>query len=208
VETVVVVVGGGVPAADAVVPGDYVIAADSGLDQALALGLAVDLVVGDLDSVSPSALATARSAGIPVEAHPAEKDETDLELALGKALDLGASEVVVLGGAGGRFDHVLANALVLASDRYASVVVSACFGAARVHVVRDQLLVEGAPGDLVTLLAVNGVASGVTTEGLLYPLHDVDLPPATSRGVSNQFVTPTATVSLRDGVLLAILPHA
>jgi len=207
VETVVVVVGGGVPGVDTVVVADYVIAADSGLDQALSLGLPVDLVVGDLDSVSPDALATARSSGVPVEAYPAEKDETDLELALGRALELGASEVVVLGGAGGRFDHVLANALVLASDRYAEVRVSAVYGAARVFVVRDHVVLEGEPGDLVTLLAVNGVASGVTTEGLLYPLHDFDLVPATSRGVSNQFVTPTATVSLRAGVLLAILPH-
>ena len=52
----------------------WVIAADSGLDHANALGLAVDLVLGDLDSVSKEALEPARRAGIPVEEHPAAKD--------------------------------------------------------------------------------------------------------------------------------------
>src|SRR5687768_773226 len=98
-----------------------VIAADSGLDHAHALGFAVDVVVGDLDSVTPDALARARDDGADVEPHPSEKDETDLELALRRAVTLGVQRVTVVGGGGGRHDHLLANALVLGHDDYAGL---------------------------------------------------------------------------------------
>ena len=60
------------------------IAADSGLDHATALGFAVDLVVGDLDSADPAAVDAAVAAGAAVERHPEAKDATDLELALAR----------------------------------------------------------------------------------------------------------------------------
>ncbi len=58
-----------------------VIAADSGLDHAQAVGWPVDYVVGDLDSVGPAALAAAEQQGATVERHPIAKDQTDLGLA-------------------------------------------------------------------------------------------------------------------------------
>ena len=61
----------------------YVIAADSGMDHALALGVEVDLLVGDLDSVLPESIPLAKR----VERHPWDKDVTDLELALLAALE-------------------------------------------------------------------------------------------------------------------------
>jgi thiamine pyrophosphokinase len=115
---------------------------------------------------------------------------------------------VVLGGHGGRLDHLLANALLLASGRLAAVDVVAQMGAARVTVVRPgrAAALDGPIGDLVTLLPAHGDALGVATEGLLYPLADEDLPAGTSRGVSNELVAATAAVSLREGVLLAVQP--
>ena len=59
-----------------------VVAADGGLLRARGLGLTVDVVVGDLDSVTPEALAAAEAAGARVVRHPQAKDATDLELAL------------------------------------------------------------------------------------------------------------------------------
>jgi thiamine pyrophosphokinase len=58
----------------------------------------------------------------------------------------------------------------------------------------------------VTLLPVQGPARGVTTDGLLYPLAGEDLLPGTSRGVSNQLLHESATVTVADGVLVAIQP--
>lgn len=200
------------------------IAADSGLEHALKLGLDVDLVVGDMDSVDAAVLDAARDRGTVVEQHPVAKDETDLELALNRALDLlpaaptspdsghgdddpeSRPRVVVLGGDGGRLDHLLSVALLLAAPAYSDVGVEARLGQAVVHVVRDEATLHGQPGDLVTLLPVHGPARGVTTDGLAYPLAREDLGPGTSRGVSNELLGTTATVRLREGVLLAIQP--
>jgi thiamine pyrophosphokinase len=75
-----------------------------------------------------------------------------------------------------------------------------------VHVLRGERTLNGAPGELVTLLAVGGPALGVTTEGLEYPLAGETLEPGSSRGVSNVFAAPAARVTLSAGVLLAIRP--
>lgn len=206
--TVVVVTGGdpllahqvpSVPAAAAVV------AADSGIEHAHRLGLHVDVAVGDFDSVDPAALALAEARGASVRRHPRAKDATDLELALDVALELRPDHVVVLGGHGGRLDHLLANVLLLASERFAPLALVAQMGDARVSVVRDDAALHGAPGDVVTLLAPHGPAT-VRTEGLRYPLHDEVLAPGSTRGVSNELVGHDATVHVSAGVLLAVQP--
>jgi thiamine pyrophosphokinase len=209
VQYALVFAGGDPPPAELVDDLDrstLVIAADSGLDHALALGFLAHVVVGDLDSVTPDALARARESGADVEPHPAEKDETDLELALRRAVALGVRRVTVVGGGGGRHDHLLANALVLAHDDYSDLEVDALVGTARLTVVRTRAELRGAPGSFLSLLPLGGLARGIRTEGLRYPLRDEELAPGTTRGVSNQFLTSIATVSLRNGVLLAVQP--
>ena len=112
----------------------------------------------------------------------------------------------MLAGEGGRLDHQLSVLLLLASERYAGVQVDALVGHGWVHVVRRARTLEGAPGELVSLLAVGGPAKGVTTEGLAYPLRGETLEAGSSRGISNVFATDSANVSLEEGVLLAIRP--
>jgi thiamine pyrophosphokinase len=206
----VVVFAGGDPVDDDLrrhfSPRARVIAADSGLHHAQALGVDVDIVVGDLDSVDPDRLARAVAAGATVERHPPDKDFTDLELALLVALRLGATDVLVVGAGGGRLDHFLANLLLLASDDFAALRVVALVGTARATVLRRETRLHGAPGSLLTLVPVGGPARGVRTKGLRFPLAHEDLPAGTSRGVSNEFVEPVATIDLDGGVLLAVQP--
>lgn len=208
-DTVVVVTGGdpvdvahrrGVPA-DA-----YVVAVDSGIEHAQAIDLEIDLAIGDFDSVRPDRLALAEARGAEVQRHPAVKDATDLELALDAAMARRPARIHVLGGHGGRLDHLLANALLLASPAYAKVAVTAQMGSARVTVVRVGAHLDGAPGDLVTLVPFHGGAEGVTTSGLLYPLADEPLHPGSTRGVSNELTHPRATVRVTAGVVVAIQP--
>jgi thiamine pyrophosphokinase len=186
---------------------DFVIAADSGLEQAAALALPVDLVVGDFDSVDPDALAAAERAGVEIERHPVAKDQTDLELAVIAAQRRGATRVVIAGSDGGRIDHALANVMLLASRDYAALHLETIGPRGRVVAVHDRVEIAGLPDAIVTLLAVGGPALGVTTHGLRYPLRRETLEPGSTRGVSNVFVEPLAIVEVAAGVVLAVIPN-
>jgi thiamine pyrophosphokinase len=208
-ELVVVIAGGDAPHADAaraVPAGAPVIAADRGLEHALALGLDVRLAVGDFDSATPSAVAAAEAAGIAIERHPPGKDATDLELALDAAAALEPRRILVLAGDGGRLDHLFSAVLLLGSDRYAEVEVDALVGGSAIHVVRGARTLSGTRGELVSLLAVGGCAEGVRTEGLAYRLDRETLEPGSSRGVSNVFEGEQATISVERGTLLVVRP--
>ena len=88
-----------------------VIAADSGYDNAKSLGYAerCDFIVGDFDSTKERAFCS-RAKIIRV---PAEKDETDTQLAINAALENGADELYIVGGLSGRLDHTLSNTICL-----------------------------------------------------------------------------------------------
>ncbi len=186
--------------------GAVVVAADGGAELAVALGVAVDLVVGDFDSISFESLAMLERSGARLERYPREKDATDLALALDAALAFGSRRILLVGGVGGRLDHLLGELLLLGADAYAGVELDALLGAAAVHVVRGERSLVGTPGELVSLFALHGPAVGVVTEGLVYPLRGETLPAGSSRGISNVFAQEEARISLERGVLLVVRP--
>jgi len=197
-----VVTGGPLPTNQGPLPSaDLIIAADGGADNAADLGLAVDLVVGDLDSASSSAVARAGK----VERHPEDKDETDLELALSAAVAAGTGSVTVVGTLGGRVDHALANLLVAAGDRWANLRIDLRIDGAQAWVVRDHVEIVAQVGDVVSLLAVGGRATGVTTTGLAWPLANAEVKPGVGLGLSNRMAAPKAEVVVNDGTLLVIV---
>ncbi len=207
-ETVVVVAGGPGEARPTIeIPVDApVVAADGGIDRALALGLEVAVAVGDFDSVTAHGLQTVTATGARVERHAVDKDATDFELALDGAASLEPRRILVLGSDGGRLDHLLSTLLLLGSERFAAYELDAWLGSATVHVVRDERRLGGQVGELISLLALHGPAEGVTTEGLHFPLRGETLVPGSSRGVSNVFATPAARIELGRGVLVAVRP--
>ena len=210
---VAIVFAGSTPVAPALCgrlpAGAGVIAADSGLGVAAALGVPVDLLVGDLDSADPGLVEAAVASGTTVERHPAEKDATDLELAFDAALARGARRIVLVDGGGDRLDHLLGNLALLGSTALAGVQVEAYAGTARLAVARGgepPVDVSGPSGSLVTLLALGGPARGIVTEGLRYPLRDEALEPGTTRGVSNELTGISGAVRLESGTLLVVQP--
>lgn len=205
-----VVLAGGEPVDEsdrASVPtGAFIVAADSGLDAAETLALDVDVVIGDMDSVTPGALRRAEDAGVRIVRYPIDKDATDLELALELARDAGARHIVVLGGHGGRLDHLLANALLLASPRFAAVDIRWRLGSVTATACRPgrTTAIDGTPGDRVSLLSIGGTATTIVTTGLAWPLAGGDLPPGSTRGLSNSMTGATATVAVGHGAVLLI----
>lgn len=186
---------------------DLVVAADSGVHHARALGLHVDHVVGDLDSVRAADLDAAVGAGAQVERFPAEKDQTDLELALERASALGGpgSSLVVVASAGGRLDHALANLLVLAAPEWAGCAVEAFVDRWHLQVLRDESRTFSTrPGAMVTLLVLDAPSVRVTTDGLQYPLRDEPLRRFSTRGVSNVALGTACSVRVTGGVLFVL----
>ena len=208
-DTVVVVAGGPAsqPPALEIPAGAPVVAADGGVDRALGLGLRVEVAVGDFDSVTAGGLETARAAGARIERHSREKDATDLELALDVAAALSLRRILVLGSDSGRLDHLLSTLLLLGSGRFAAYEIDATLGAATAHVIRGERRLAGEVGELISLFALHGPVSGVTTDGLQFPLRGETLEPGSSRGVSNVFASPEARIELGHGVLLAVRPE-
>jgi thiamine pyrophosphokinase len=194
-------------------PGDRVIAADRGAHHARAWGWPVDLAIGDFDSAPEDDVRTLVSGGIPMIKAPAAKDQTDLELALAQALAAGARRIVICAALAGRTDHLLANVLLLAKSELRALDVSIADGAESVRLLQRptphdtepaKLVLDGAPGDLLSLLPLGADVRGVSTRGLLYPLQDETLALGLARGVSNVFTEPRPEVRLRRGRLLVI----
>ncbi len=190
-----------------------VIAADGGLVRARAMGLHADLLVGDLDSLSPALAAAAAAEGIAILRARTDKDESDAELALLEAVRRGATRVTLLGAFGGpRLDHALANLWLLAHPGLAGVDVVLLDGGSRASLVTAPA-VDGSPvhrplpgpvGATVSLLPLGGDVAGITTAGLRYPLRDEPLRTGPARGLSNARLAADASVSVRNGRLLVV----
>ena len=205
----IVVAGGDAAPEDAALLSDaeIVIAADSGAGWLDSCGVLPDLVVGDMDSIDPALLERLATQGVAVEKHPAEKDASDVELALNRAVAGGADEVVILGGLrGARLDHELANLLLLVDPRWEGIELRVTRGETTARALNggNRRELEGVAGDLVTLLPVGGDATGVRTEGLRYPLAGEALQSGRSKGLSNEVEHAPASVSLGSGMLLII----
>ncbi|KRO47156.1 MAG: hypothetical protein ABR75_00955 [Acidimicrobiia bacterium BACL6 MAG-120924-bin43] len=214
VETTAVVVIGGPPINKSVAKYlpryDYVIAADSGLHSAIDLGLRVNLVIGDMDSVDPAVLISAAANGVTVQRLPHDKDATDTELALLAAVAYGSQQIVLVTGGGGRLDHQLGILSAMQHQALKDCDVSALWDTARIQLLRGPGLctIHGKVGEVVGLIAQHGDALGVTTDGLKWALNDETLEAHSSRGVSNELVATTATISLAHGQLFVIQPTA
>lgn len=205
-DTVLIFAGGDSPPdflADELPEAELLVAADSGYDVAVAAGFAVDVLVGDMDSIASEVI----PGHVIVERHPPDKDATDLELALEKVLEHRPGRIVVVGGAGGRFDHELATAGLLCSPRWDMVEeIDWVTDRGWSHVVWNRRIVHGDVGALISLVPMGGPAVGVSTKGLRWDLTDATMHPGTTWGVSNEFSGPVADIRLAEGCLLAVIP--
>lgn len=185
-------------------PGDLILAADGGTRHALALGLTPAVVIGDLDSLSALDRRRLESAGTRLVVHPADKDQTDLELALDFAVEQGCKTILVLAALGGRLDQTLANLALLTAPRFADLDIRLDDGLEQAFFVRSRARLQGGRGQIVSLLPWGAPAAGVVTEGLRWPLQAETLYPDRTRGVSNELLGETATISLAAGLLLVV----
>ena len=180
---------------------DYSIACDGGLRHGLQMGIKIDCLLGDFDSITEEERLLFSGKTI---AYPSAKEETDLALSVRHALGMGTAEIKIIGALGGRMDHALANihALVLAKE--AGIPAEILDERTSVMLCADTLTVEKNGYDFISLVPLTSEVKGITTQGLLYPLYGETLAVGTSRGISNCFLGEEATVSVSEGVLIII----
>jgi len=182
---------------------DLVVAADSGYDLAVSEGLAVDVLIGDMDSITAENVPS----HVIVERHPPDKDKTDLELALERVAAERPARIVVVGGSGGRLDHELATAGLLTSRRWDDIgEIDWVTTRGWAYVVRGHRTIHGDVGATIGLIPMGGPALGVSTRGLKWELSGAVLDHGTTWGVSNVFVAPVADIKVNEGCVLAVVP--
>ena len=178
---------------------DLVIAADGGYKLLCDKGIRVDIAMGDFDSLGY----------VPehdnVTVHPAEKDDTDMRLALDRGYELGYRHFLIFGGIGGRLDHTLANMQSILGMRRkgasAYLIGDGMFIAA---IENESFSFCGDETGYLSLFPGDGGVSGVYLEGLKYTLCDAELVSDRALAVSNEFIDQKAVVRVDNGVLYLV----
>lgn len=184
--------------------GDYIICADGGTRHALALDRQPDLVIGDMDSLEKAQWQKLETAGIPIELYPHDKNETDLELAFLRAIELEPKEILVMAALGGRLDQTIGNLALLSDIRLSAFNTRFDDGVEQVFFCRDQVQIHGSSGDIVSLIPWGVAVEGIRTQGLRWSLNRETLYPEKTRGVSNEMSDPIAEIWIGSGLLLVI----
>lgn len=181
--------------------GDLVIAADSGWNNAKALGAEPDLLLGDFDSLGKENLPD----GPEIYQVPAEKDLTDTQLAVEMALARGATELVIIGGLSGRLDHTLSNLAILEHLSEKKIPAVMTDGQNRARFVRGSgALIPRSAFKYLSLIAADKTVKGVSVKGCKYPLENAKLKKTHQYAVSNEIVGNCALVEVRKGGLYII----
>lgn len=186
---------------EALTNADMIIAADSGATTALVFGVVPEIVLGDMDSIEEKTKKALAKKKIPCISSPAEKDETDTELAIDYAIKNGATEIVLLGGiSGDRTDHILANILYAGIS---SVPITFINGMQKSFVAKGPTTISltGQTNDLLSLVPLSSDAGGISTTGLKWELKNGTLIFGKPRGVSNVFLQNTVHLQLSKGIL-------
>jgi len=182
---------------------DLVIGVDGGAQHASTLDVTLDTIIGDLDSFSD--LEHQNISNAELISYPANKDETDLELALLYAKERGANQIVMVGIMGGRMDMTIVNILLITHPNLSSCKIKLWHGEQTGWIIKPPGEdISGHSGDTVSLIPLGDYASGITTDGLKYPLKDEELTFTPARGISNLLEKSPAHVKFSEGLLLVI----
>lgn len=176
----------------------YIICADSGFDALINTNIKPNLCVGDMDSVKSSL--TNQTTQI----YPKNKDKTDTEIAIDIAIEKGATEVILLGCSGNRLDHTLSNInmlkILLEQNINGKIIDSNNI----IMLCDSQIQIQSIKNCYCSLIPLTQ-CTGIITDGLKYPLKNESLSSKTSKGISNEFNSDIAKITLKSGLLLVII---
>ena len=181
--------------------GDLRIAADGGYNNAKRLGVHVDILLGDLDSLGDVEVGEETE----VIQVPAQKDFTDTQFAVETAIGRGADEIVIIGGLSGRLDHTLSNLSVLEDlwTRRVHAVITDGNNRAR-FINSTSTLIARSAYKYVSILLASEKAKGISIEGCKYPLKNAKLERNLQYAISNEITGNCALISVRKGSIYIV----
>ncbi|MQW22050.1 MULTISPECIES: thiamine diphosphokinase [unclassified Lactococcus] len=185
---------------------DFLIGVDYGNVNLLAQGLKPDVAVGDFDSVSPDEFEKIQKASGKLVKLPAQKDDTDLEVALDLAFEqFPNAEIQIVGALGGRMDHFLNNIFLPTTARYRQ-------HAEQISLVDEQNAIFYLPAGRHHLQALPTMkyigfmqldtGDSLAIESAKYPLKAEDN--FKTIYTSNEFIGQEMTVTIDKGMLIVI----
>ena len=190
---------------------DCIIAADKGLSYCQQLCLEPQLIVGDYDSLPEGLLEPYRNRpDVTIRTYNPVKDDTDTEIAIKAALEMGAEEITILGAlSGSRIDHLLGNiqCMKLALDAGAEcLLVDACNRIRLLGGPRSTLTLERhcQYGSYLSLIPMTEEVSGINLTGVYYPLENATLTQGNSLGISNEITEDRAIISIGRGLVILV----
>ncbi len=181
------------------------ICVDGGARHFMDAGITPHILIGDFDSIAPDIFEAYKNLGVNILKYPAKKNYTDMELALDYALELGATRVFMMGATGTRLDHTISNLQLLYKLLDSDVEGIILNQKNTVYLIKKSIELEKKDGYRVSLLPATQVVEGITTKGLAYPLTDATMAMGTGLGISNEFISEKAAISIRTGRLFVII---
>ncbi len=184
---------------------NYVICCDGGVKHLKYLGITPNYIIGDFDSADGALVQQYRELGSKIEEFEVDKDFTDSELGVNKAIDLDCNESILIGGTGGRIDHTMANlnlGLLALSNNCNLIIVDELNV---VHTVIEKIEIKNKAGQNCSIMPITLELEGVTTKGLKYSLNNESVYLGQSRTVSNLVLDDVAEITISKGVAFVIL---
>lgn len=186
---------------------DCILAADRGMEFCYRNQIKPDVILGDYDSADKTILeAFRRQSSIEWHQYQPEKDYTDSEIAIRKAMERDSSEIHILGGTGTRLDHVLGNIQLLMQPLAKDILCFLIDSHNRIRLLKERTILSKSQqfGKYVSLLPLTTEVTGVTLTGMKYPLEDAAFTSDNTLGVSNEIVEDEAVIDLKNGILIMI----
>ncbi len=180
---------------------DTILCADGGANYAFQMGIIPDSVIGDLDSVRPEVRKYYTAQGVEFIQYPVRKDLTDLQLALELAGGRGADHIVLLGALGKRLDHTLHSMYAGIELVRQGIRVSHYTPECWVYLVRNEQIIEGTAGDIVSLIALTDRVEGARVDGFEFSLQNTVLRSDNPYAVSNVLTGARGVIGLQSGIL-------
>ena len=142
----------------------------------------------------------------PAEVYPSEKNYTDGELALMRAIEAGADEIEFYGGGGGREDHFIGNLHLLYAALRRRVRARMITNYACIFAATGDVVIEGKKGSTLSIVPFGGEVHIMESGGFYYPLPERFVYGSTL-GISN-VVTEERAFFRAEGVVLVLIDAA